>query len=858
MITDKLILPDGRQIASGEQVSLLSLTYSKKVNAEENFMPGCACCAQIEVKLLDETGSFSIAPGTEIAYYRGEKFMGKFYTEKATRPGKHTLSFVAYDAMVKAEADLTAWLATLPDWPYTIGRLLELVCEECGIEMEDAPLLNGDYPVLQFARQVTGRQLIGWAAEAAGAYAHIGEDGRLTFSYFTENPTPITLRHCKTLTLAEAPCAPIDRVAIGQQAGDLAAVWPENAGGECLHITGNPLLTAFSQEALTACAKNIYDRVAGFTYTPLEAELFAETEDIPWQPGQLVWVDDRLCAVFSLQLSGAGVKLQSSGAPSRESVSSRYSRDTVTLLQGQMARVEEKITGVSAQVGKVTTQLQELEVGGRNRILSSRNLDHESYYFSGGGATSDTATVTGNPLVITDVDPANPQLRLQGSDTIRCYGKNLMRYPYYYGSTTISGMTFTDNGDGTVTLNGTAGAQVVYYMSVKGNGIPLPAGATVTLSGTPKNSSTSLYYIQGTDETSYPTETGNGITFTASGGDYRFYIVVKAGVTAENVVFRPQLELGRVATEFESYSCDVYTPDPDGCAEGAARYPVTTLISDSGTITATYSRISLLARVLQTPPEGTDPVLRFTIEQLPQSFVMPGLLQPGEIYTLSFWAKGEGTLKIEGREISLTESWEKYECTFTAQGEDLALEFATVGTFDLYHPQLELGSIPSDWSVAPEDNEAVLLTTREEISRLQVEADKISAQVTRTETATRADLQLVQTDVQTLKKQTELSVTGEQMELAITKALEQGSQKVVTRTGYTFDEKGLTIATDRSDIKNLLDHTGMQVTRGDEILLRADNAGVAARDVTVHNYLVIGSHARVEDYPQNRTACFWL
>ena len=157
-----------------------------------------------------------------------------------------------------------------------------------------------------------------------------------------------------------------------------------------------------------------------------------------------------------------------------------------------------------------------------------------------------------------------------------------------------------------------------------------------------------------------------------------------------------------------------------------------------------------------------------------------------------------------------------------------------------------------------QENGSELLTVQNRLSQLRVESDNISARVTQTETAVRADLQLVQTDAQTVKKQVALSVTGEQMALEISRALEQGAQKVVTRTGYTFDEGGLTIATDRSDIKNLLDHTGMEVTRGEEILLRADNTGVTARDVSVHNYLIIGSHARIEDYPNNRTACFWL
>jgi len=40
--------------------------------------------------------------------------------------------------------------------------------------------------------------------------------------------------------------------------------------------------------------------------------------------------------------------------------------------------------------------------------------------------------------------------------------------------------------------------------------------------------------------------------------------------------------------------------------------------------------------------------------------------------------------------------------------------------------------------------------------------------------------------------------------------------------------------------------------------LQANDKGVVAADVTVRNYLIMGSHARFEDYGAGRTACFWL
>jgi hypothetical protein len=46
------------------------------------------------------------------------------------------------------------------------------------------------------------------------------------------------------------------------------------------------------------------------------------------------------------------------------------------------------------------------------------------------------------------------------------------------------------------------------------------------------------------------------------------------------------------------------------------------------------------------------------------------------------------------------------------------------------------------------------------------------------------------------------------------------------------------------------------------ILLQADRDGVKAVDVSVGNYLIVGDHARFEDYSsaddEKRTACFWI
>lgn len=87
-------------------------------------------------------------------------------------------------------------------------------------------------------------------------------------------------------------------------------------------------------------------------------------------------------------------------------------------------------------------------------------------------------------------------------------------------------------------------------------------------------------------------------------------------------------------------------------------------------------------------------------------------------------------------------------------------------------------------------------------------------------------------------------------------------REVTTTTGYTFNADGLTIYKSGEEIKNLLDNTGMKVTRSDEEILTANNEGVSAINLTARQYLIIGGNSRFEDYANDtdtkRTACFFI
>lgn len=109
---------------------------------------------------------------------------------------------------------------------------------------------------------------------------------------------------------------------------------------------------------------------------------------------------------------------------------------------------------------------------------------------------------------------------------------------------------------------------------------------------------------------------------------------------------------------------------------------------------------------------------------------------------------------------------------------------------------------------------------------------------------------------------TELKQNSDEITISVNKILTEGVSSVTTTTGYTFNADGLRISKSGYEIVNLLDNTGMYVTRSGDTMLQANADGVIATDVTVRNYLIMGTHARFEDYSNGtdsaRTGCFWI
>ena len=167
--------------------------------------------------------------------------------------------------------------------------------------------------------------------------------------------------------------------------------------------------------------------------------------------------------------------------------------------------------------------------------------------------TNSDVTIVGNPVQIDGLQGGVPFSEI----TVR--GKNLMSFPYYDGnSKTQNGITFTVNADGTVTANGTSTDIAYFYIAMYAKIVK--KGVRYAISGCPEGANADTYRIfinerksDGTSNGIFIADFNDNKSFTVSDNCDSIHIAIqiRSGVTVDNLVFRPQLELGDTATTYE-------------------------------------------------------------------------------------------------------------------------------------------------------------------------------------------------------------------------------------------------------------------------------------------------------------------
>ena len=104
------------------------------------------------------------------------------------------------------------------------------------------------------------------------------------------------------------------------------------------------------------------------------------------------------------------------------------------------------------------------------------------------------------------------------------------------------GVTFTSNSDGSITLNGTASVSMYIPITSTDSMIPLSTNKKYLVIGCPPNGSSSSYFLYlDNGGALFNFDTGSGMIGSPTKSTGFLTIGLMAGVTVNNLVFKPQL-----------------------------------------------------------------------------------------------------------------------------------------------------------------------------------------------------------------------------------------------------------------------------------------------------------------------------
>ena len=451
MLQPILTLPSGTELKGGSPGSAVkSLTLHTAVNAGQEFTIGSAFSDYIEAEIwADPGGSLQITAGDALTYYQQDDAgnrtkVGVFYAEKPTRTKRNSYKVTAYDTMSKLDADFSGWLrANQAQFPKTIWQLVQLACQRAGVTLASSSLpINGNYSVQAFyADDLTCRQIISWAAEAAGCYAHMNADGKLQFLTYTDKRSTAKLTpdgasnstayYADSLSYEDYTVKAIEKVQIRQSDSDVGVIYPDSTTATNTYVVqGNLLLTTGTEANLKTVAQNLYNVLKNVTYTPCKVSVPSSSG---LACGQIVHVKDARGREFDTYLMSATISsgkasFESVGSASRES-SSAVNSQSYKNLTGKMLEIKTSVDGLEVKASDLTGKYTDLKAtvdglssevkkdtkitGGGNLILGSESFKNAA--LQGGGTVEynddGSATVTNsNSLKIFDFNTTSTRI----------------------------------------------------------------------------------------------------------------------------------------------------------------------------------------------------------------------------------------------------------------------------------------------------------------------------------------------------------------------------------------------------------------------------------------------------------------
>ena len=295
--------------------------------------------------------------------------LGTFYFNTPEQRRVANISCEALDGMQKFNADVDDWWAALK-WPLTRGQLLQSLCAHVGVTLKTTTFPGSAKSIASApmaGNGLVGKDVLGWIAETACAYARMSRDDKLELVWFASQNVKLTQNQHFGDSPAEYETPAVQALHVQVANTDLGVMLPENGSGNEYQVLDNPFFYGSTEAEIRGKAQDLYNRLVAFpAYTPNSVDAVC---DWAIEPGDIIQVvggdgTTRTLPIFRLTLKWGGgwarATYECTGGTGRKPAPQSKRREFAAYRAYHKLEVD--IEGIHSEIGDVKGNVATLEV----------------------------------------------------------------------------------------------------------------------------------------------------------------------------------------------------------------------------------------------------------------------------------------------------------------------------------------------------------------------------------------------------------------------------------------------------------------------------------------------------------------
>lgn len=295
--------------------------------------------------------------------------LGTFYFDTPEQRRVANISCEALDGMQLFNVDVDDWWAALK-WPLTRGQLLSSLCTYVGVTLKTTTFPGSTESIASApmaGNGLVGKDVLGWIAETACAYARMSRDDKLELVWFASQNVKLTQNQHFGDSPAEYETPAVQALHVQVANTDLGVMLPEGGTGNEYQVLDNPLYYGSTEAEIRGKAQDLYEKLIAFpAYTPNSVDAVCDWSIEPGDIIQVVGGDGttRTLPIFRVTLKWGGgwarATYECTGGTGRKPAPQSKRREFAAYRAYHKLEVD--IEGIHSEIGDVKGNVATLEV----------------------------------------------------------------------------------------------------------------------------------------------------------------------------------------------------------------------------------------------------------------------------------------------------------------------------------------------------------------------------------------------------------------------------------------------------------------------------------------------------------------